>query len=36
VKPGNLRSSRGSDDADPDHVYLADFGITKHAIPAAG
>ena len=30
VKPGNLLIERGSDDADPDHVYLADFGITKH------
>jgi serine/threonine protein kinase len=26
VKPGNLLIERGSDDADPDHVYLADFG----------
>jgi YVTN family beta-propeller protein len=30
VKPGNLLVERGNDDADPDHVYLADFGITKH------
>jgi serine/threonine protein kinase len=30
VKPGNLLVERGSDGADPDHVYLADFGITKH------
>jgi Protein kinase domain len=30
VKPGNLLISRGTDDADPDHVYLADFGITKN------
>src|SRR6516164_8097096 len=32
VKPGNLLVERGDDDDDPDHVYLADFGITKHAI----
>src|SRR5436305_1259013 len=32
VKPGNLLIERGADDADPDHVYLADFGITKHAM----
>jgi Protein kinase domain len=31
VKPGNLLISQGSDDGDPDHVYLADFGITKYA-----
>ena len=30
VKPGNLLVERGNDDSDPDHVYLADFGITKH------
>ncbi|HEX3514618.1 MAG TPA: serine/threonine-protein kinase [Trebonia sp.] len=30
VKPGNLLISRGSDDGDPDHMYLADFGITKY------
>jgi serine/threonine-protein kinase len=32
VKPGNLLIARsGSGEAmDPDHVYLADFGITKH------
>src|SRR5487761_225053 len=29
VKPGNLLVERGNDGADPDHVYLADFGITK-------
>ena len=29
VKPGNLLISQGTDDADPDHVYLADFGITS-------
>src|ERR1700757_1783610 len=29
VKPGNLLVERGNEDSDPDHVYLADFGITK-------
>jgi Protein kinase domain len=36
VKPGNLLIERDSDDADPDHVYLADFGITKHAMSRSG
>jgi serine/threonine-protein kinase len=36
VKPGNLLIERGDDDDDPDHVYLADFGITKHAIDRSG
>jgi serine/threonine protein kinase len=36
VKPGNLLIERGADDADPDHVYLADFGITKHAMSRSG
>jgi serine/threonine protein kinase len=36
VKPGNLLIERGGDDADPDHVYLADFGITKHAMSRSG
>jgi Protein kinase domain len=30
VKPGNLLIAQGNDAGDPDHVYLADFGITKH------
>jgi serine/threonine-protein kinase len=30
VKPGNLLISRDGDEGDPDHVYLADFGITKY------
>jgi serine/threonine protein kinase len=30
VKPGNLLISQGTDDADPDHVYLTGFGITKN------
>src|ERR1700744_4776653 len=29
VKPGNLLVERGNDGTDPEHVYLADFGITK-------
>jgi hypothetical protein len=29
VTPGNLLIERGDDEADPDHLYLADFGITK-------
>ena len=36
VKPGNLLIERGSDEGDPDHVYLADFGITKHAMSRTG
>src|SRR6516225_1413230 len=36
VKPGNLLIERGSDEADPDHLYLADFGITKHAMSRTG
>jgi serine/threonine-protein kinase len=36
VKPGNLLIERGGDEADPDHVYLADFGITKHMLSRTG
>jgi serine/threonine protein kinase len=36
VKPGNLLIERGADESDPDHVYLADFGITKHAMSRSG
>src|ERR1051326_7874407 len=36
VKPGNLLIERGSDDGDPDHVYLSDFGITKHTMSRSG
>ena len=35
VKPGNILIERGSDD-EPDHVYLADFGITKHTLSISG
>lgn len=30
VKPGNLLVERGNEGTDPDHLYLTDFGITKH------
>jgi serine/threonine-protein kinase len=30
VKPANLLVERTSEDGDPDHLYLADFGITKY------
>jgi serine/threonine-protein kinase len=30
VKPGNLLVAQSSDNTDPEHVYLADFGITKY------
>jgi len=36
VKPGNMLIERGEDEGDPDHVYLADFGITKHAMSRTG
>jgi serine/threonine-protein kinase len=36
VKPGNLLIERGDDEDDPDHVYLSDFGITKHAMDRTG
>jgi hypothetical protein len=36
VKPGNLLIERGGDEADPDHLYLADFGITRHAVSRSG
>ena len=35
VKPANILIERGADN-DPDHVYLADFGITKHALSRSG
>ena len=31
VKPGNILVEHGADEDEPDHVYLTDFGITKHA-----
>jgi serine/threonine protein kinase len=36
VKPGNLLIERGGNDDDPDHVYLTDFGITKHVMSRSG
>ena len=33
VKPANVLIERGAD-GDPDHVYLADFGLTKHTAVA--
>ena len=36
VKPGNLLVERGADDGEPDHLYLADFGITKLASGRSG
>jgi serine/threonine protein kinase len=35
VKPANILIERGADD-EPDHVYLADFGISKHALSRSG
>jgi serine/threonine protein kinase len=35
VKPANILIERGTDD-EPDHVYLADFGISKHARSRSG
>jgi serine/threonine-protein kinase len=34
VKPANFLIERGGND--PDHVYLADFGITTHALSRSG
>ena len=36
VKPANLLVEPGVDDEDLDHVFLADFGITKHALSRTG
>ncbi|MFY9929661.1 MAG: serine/threonine-protein kinase [Streptosporangiaceae bacterium] len=36
VKPGNLLIERGGEDDDPDHLYLTDFGIAKHAMSRSG
>jgi hypothetical protein len=35
VKPANILIERGAS-GEPDHVYLADFGITKHAMSRSG
>jgi serine/threonine protein kinase len=36
VKPGNILVEHGSDEDDPDHVYLTDFGISKHVTSRSG
>jgi hypothetical protein len=36
VKPGNILVESGADPDDPDHVFLADFGIAKHALSSSG
>ena len=36
VKPGNLLIERGNEDDEPDHLYLADFGITKRVMTHTG
>ena len=36
VKPGNILVEHTENDDDPDHVYLTDFGITKHAASRSG
>jgi serine/threonine protein kinase len=35
VKPANVLIERGAD-GDPDHVYVADFGLTKHTLSRSG
>ncbi len=35
VKPANILIEHGADE-DPDHVYLADFGIAKHSLSRSG
>jgi serine/threonine protein kinase len=35
VKPANLLIERG-EEGEPDHVYLADFGISKHELSLSG
>jgi non-specific serine/threonine protein kinase len=36
VKPGNILVEHGGDEDEPDHIYLTDFGITKHAASRSG
>lgn len=36
IKPANILVERAVEDDEPDHVYLADFGITKHALSRSG
>jgi 6-phosphogluconolactonase (cycloisomerase 2 family)/tRNA A-37 threonylcarbamoyl transferase component Bud32 len=35
VKPGNMLREATSGQAHPDHVYLSDFGLSKHSLPGA-
>jgi DNA-binding beta-propeller fold protein YncE/tRNA A-37 threonylcarbamoyl transferase component Bud32 len=35
VKPGNMLREATSGQAQPDHVYLSDFGLSKHALGAS-
>src|SRR6266516_2761355 len=36
VKPGNILVEHGADEDEPDHIYLTDFGITKHTASRTG
>lgn len=36
VKPGNVLMASGTDAETSDHIYLADFGLTKHALSVSG
>ncbi|MER7759040.1 serine/threonine-protein kinase [Streptomyces sp. NPDC097619] len=36
VKPGNILVAAGTDEEHPEHVYLADFGLTKKSLSLSG
>ncbi|MFG2332548.1 serine/threonine-protein kinase [Streptomyces sp. NPDC048604] len=36
VKPGNILVAEGTDSDHPEHVYLADFGLTKKSLSLTG
>ncbi|MFF2041408.1 serine/threonine-protein kinase [Kitasatospora sp. NPDC058170] len=36
VKPGNILVAAGTDDEHPEHLYLADFGLTKKSLSLSG
>jgi serine/threonine protein kinase len=36
VKPGNVLMASGTDTETSDHIYLADFGLTKRALSVSG
>jgi serine/threonine protein kinase len=36
VKPGNILIERSAEEDEPDHVYLTDFGISKHVASRSG